>query len=78
MRSNGWRTRPVDHGSECWSNLATELSERLKNDTIDLLVWMFMILLKAAFGVSFWKRDYSRAFRRIPLWVGHLDLTWAL
>ncbi len=37
-----------------------------------------MTVLVAAQGVRFWKRDLSRAFRRIPLWHRHLELASAL
>ena len=75
-RQSGWRTRVVDHATESLINEATRPCDRVKNDTLDTLVFMLTFLFAQGVNPAMWKRDISSAFRRVPIFVEHLDLAW--
>eukprot|EP00972_Heterocapsa_arctica_P097744 14421070-Heterocapsa_arctica.AAC.1 len=39
---------------------------------------MTVVLMRAGCVPLFWKRDISRAFRRLPILASHLDLSWVV
>ena len=67
----------VDDCTESGVNLATQPSEKLRHDTIDCMVVMLRLFLAAGATPRMWKRDVSKAFRRLPVDASHLDLSWA-
>ena len=75
-RSKAWRTRVVDHMTEIFQNLAIFPMEKVNHDTVDSLVPILVLSLMAGITPLMWKRDISKAFRRIPIRVAHLDLSW--
>ena len=77
-RAKGWRTRTVDHATESLINGATFPSDRVHHDTIDVLICILLMFMTAGFEPRMWKRDVSKAFRRCPISVEHLDLSWVV
>ena len=77
-RTKGWRTRIVDHKTESGINYAIAPADRIRHDNVDTLVTSILVLMRAGVEVELWKRDVSQAFRRLPIWAGHLDLTWVV
>ena len=45
-------------------------------DTIDMLVCMLLALMRRGHCPRLWKRDVSRAFRKIAIAAEHLHLSW--
>jgi len=76
LRSKGWRTRVVDHMTESWQNPAMRPVDKVTHDCVDVLVYMLVAFLKAGVTPLMWKRDVSKAFRRLPVQCAHLDLCW--
>jgi len=77
-RAKGWRTRVCDHCTESGLNLAVQAVDRPTHDTLDVAAAMLSYAASRGVHIQFWKRDVSRAFRRIPLWPGHQDLAWVI
>ena len=77
-RSKGWRTRAVDHFTESLVNPATHPVDRVKHDTIDVLVWILLKYMEAACLPLMWKRDIQKAFRRVPIATSYHDLCWVV
>ena len=77
-RQAGWRTRTVDHETESRINEATRPADTVRNDSLDILVFMLTFLLAMGVDPEMWKRDISSAFRRVPILATHLDLAWAV
>ena len=77
-REAGWRTRIVDHKTESEVNCATQPSDKLAHDTIDVLVSMLRMFLVAGLMPVLWKRDIGMAFRRLAIATQHLDLSWVV
>ena len=77
-RTKGWRTRIVDHGTESQLNDATEPVDKLVFDSVEVLIAMALMFMAADVLPKMWKRDISRAFRRVPVYHGHLDLSWVV
>ena len=77
-RSKGWTTRVVDHETESMMNPATQPVDKLQFDGLDMLVAILLFFLRADVMPRMWKRDISKAFRRIPVFQGHLDLSWTI
>ena len=77
-RQAGWKTRIVDDCSESGANLATQAGEKLRNDGIDVLALMTRGLAQAGAHPLLWKRDIESAFRKLPIQVDHLDLTFVV
>ena len=75
-RESGWRTRIVDHKTESEVNCATQPSDKLAHDTIDVLVSMLRMFLVAGVMPLLWKRDIGMAFRRLAIATEHQDLSW--
>ena len=75
-RGAGWRTRVVDDCSESGLNGATQATQRLVHDTLDVLVQMLLFHMRRGLQPRMWKRDVSRAFRRVPIQVDHLEFAW--
>ena len=67
LRASGWRTRIVDHHTECGVNLCTTPQDRVKHDTLDSLAQVVLQFFDESCHVRLWKRDVSQAFRRVPV-----------
>ena len=78
LRSKGWRTRVVDHESESGVNRATVPCDRIQHDTLDTLAAIVLRFFDLGCNVSMWKRDVSKAFRRVPVRSEHLQFSWAV
>ena len=77
-RSKGKRTRIVDHATEREINEATQPVDKLYFETVEVLIAMALMFMRADFLPVMWKRDISRAFRRVPVYKHHLDLSWVI
>ena len=77
-RSEGWRTRIVDHETESFINEATRPQDRVRHDGLGLLAFIVTALMLAGVLPELWKRDVSSAFRRVPILAAHLDLSWVV
>ena len=75
-KSSGWRTRPVDHMTESGHNAATSPGEAVRNDSIDVMLFIILQLLAYGFQPRLWKRDFSKAYRRLGIFWKHLPLAW--
>jgi hypothetical protein len=71
------KLRAVDDETGCGLNGATDPTEKLHNEHIDMLLQITALTWKQT-GVapSFWKADIDSAFRRVPIAVGDRDLVW--
>ena len=78
LRAKGWRTRVVDHETESGVNAATAPVDKIKHDTLDVLVALILRLFDAGIPVHMWKRDVSKAFRRVPVKAAHLEFAGAV
>ena len=78
LRSKGWRTRPCDHKTESMINAATQPQDMIVHDILDVLALIVLEFFKAGVDVLMWKRDISKAFRRVPIASEHLDLSWVV
>ena len=78
LRSKGWRTRVVDHMTESMHNPATIPVDKIKHDNVDALVRILVCFMRFGVCPEMWKRDISKAFRRLPVKISHLDLTWVV
>ena len=78
LRAKGWRTRTVDHATESLINDATKPTDRVRHDTVDVLITILLSFVAAARSPRMWKRDVSKAFRRCPIAEEHLDLSWVV
>ena len=63
---------------ESETNPATVTTGKISHDTIDTLVQMVVFFLTRGLVPFLWKRDISRAFRRLPILVAHLDVSWVV
>lgn len=70
-RPKGWRTRVVYHYTESAHNAATHLKGRITHQTTDCLVVMILMMLRAQVCPVMWKRDIRKAFKSLPVMVGH-------
>ena len=75
-REGKWRTRIVDHKTESEVNCATQPTEKLSHDTIDTMATMIKLFVNGSAIPHMWKRDISKAFRRLPIQADHLALSW--
>ena len=78
QRAGKWRTRIVDHETESFVNPATQVCEAPRHDTLDVLCGIILMFLHAGVSPLMWKRDVSKAFRRVPIFHEHLDCTWTV
>ena len=78
LRAKGWRTRVVDHESESGVNAATTPADKIEHDTLDVLADQVLHFFRAGHDVRMWKRDVSKAFRRVPIKAQHLEFAWAV
>ena len=78
LRAKGWRTRTVDHATESLINDATKPTDRVRHDTVDVLITILLSFLAAARSPRMWKRFVSEAFRRCPIAEAPLDLSWVI
>lgn len=78
LRAKGWRTRVVDHESESGVNLATLPCDRIQHDTLDTLAAIVFNFFHHDSNVRMWKRDVSKAFRRVPIRSSHLEFSWSV
>ena len=77
-RSKGWRTRAVDHFTESFINLVTRPVDRVRHDTIDVLIFILKAFLSADISPLMWKRDVRKAFRKLPVDQSFKDLCWVV
>jgi hypothetical protein len=66
----------VDHETESLMNEATRPCDKVQHDDVGLLSFIITFMLGEGVLPKLWKRDVSSAFRRIPIFKDHLDLTW--
>ena len=78
LRASGWRTRIVDHYTECGVNWCTTPQDRVKHDTLDSLAQVVLQFFDESCDVRLWKRDVSQAFRRVPVAPEHLEFMWGV
>ena len=77
-RSKGWRTRIVDNMKETGLNPATAPVDSVKHNIIDSLVFMLIFFMQLGLMPEMWKRDVSRAFRRLPILACHSVFAWVV
>ena len=77
-RSKGWRTRIVDHETESMINAAAVPCDKIRHNTLDDLASMTLAYFQQDCKVLLWKRDISKAFRRVPIRVAHLVFAWTV
>jgi len=77
-RAKGWRTRICDHCTESGLNVCVQPQDRPLNDNLDVMAGILCMLADLGVHPQFWKRDVSRAFRRIPVRFLQHDLCWVL
>ena len=63
----GWRTRVVDHATESGLNPETAVVHAPQHDTLDVLIWIIFRFMQAGVVGAMYKRDVSKAFRRLPV-----------
>eukprot|EP00971_Amphidinium_carterae_P084582 1674340-Amphidinium_carterae.1 len=76
LRSKGWRTRAVDHFTESGVNGSTDVQDSPSHDTLDSLAAIINMFFQAGHQCCMWKRDVSKAFRRLPICADHLEFAW--
>jgi len=77
-KAAGWRTRVADHATESAVNIATSLQDRMRHDTVDVMVWFMLALMNTGGGIKSWKRDVKRAFKRVPIARRHSKFAGAV
>ena len=77
-RSTGWRTRIVDHETESGVNTATAPVDKIHHDSIDSLVSILQKFMMHGTTAEMWKRDISKAFRRVPVAAEHHEFAWTV
>ena len=70
-RPKGWRTRVVYHYTESAHNSATHLRGRITHQTVECLLFILMMMMRADVEPVMFKRDVRKAFRSIPVMVEH-------
>eukprot|EP00971_Amphidinium_carterae_P116065 2299382-Amphidinium_carterae.1 len=78
LRSKGWRTRAVDHFTESGINGSTQVQDSPSHDTLDVLASIIHMFLQHGQHCHMWKRDVSKAFRRLPIALQHLEFAWVV
>ena len=78
LRAKGWRTRVVDHMTESMHNPATVPADKIRHDNVDALVRILVCFMRNGVCPEMWKRDISKAFRRLPVQISHLDMSWVV
>ncbi|CAK0791838.1 unnamed protein product, partial [Prorocentrum cordatum] len=78
QRSRGWKTRVVDNKTESGVNEACRAQQKVAHDGLDVLVLMLLQFARHAVAPRMWKRDISRAFRRLAIAAQNLDLAWVV
>ena len=68
----------MDHESENLVNAATAPGESIINDTVDELHLILLAFLRFGVCPRMWKRDFSKAFRRVGVRSDHLQYAWVL
>ena len=77
LLSKGWRTRSVDHYTEGGMNGASVPQESPHCDNVDIMLQMVIRFLGKSGKrrlVRMWKRDFSKAYRRIGIVPSRLSL----
>ena len=77
-RSKGWRTRPVDHETECDVNPETVVPDRAVYDSTASLVLTLLFFMRAGIEPLMWKRDVHKAFRRLVVKPEHAEFAWSV
>ena len=77
-RSTGWRTRVVDHETESGVNTATMPVDKIHHDSVDSLVSILHKFMTHGLTADMWKRDISKAFRRVPVAAEHHEFAWTV
>ena len=77
-RSSGWRTRAVDDMTESGINPATQQGDKLQSGGVCTLVWMILMFSAHCVEAFMWKRDISKAFRRLPVLSSHVQFAWVM
>ena len=77
-RAKGWRARVVDHETESGVNPATCLVDKMRHRTLDVRVAILLAFMLAGIMPEQWKRDISKAFRRVPVDAIHLEFAWVV
>ena len=77
-RSSGWRTRVVDHATESGLRPATTPADKVYHDGVPVLVAILLLFMSLGVRMVMWKRDISKAFRRVPVFFQHLQFAWVV
>lgn len=64
------RTRSVDHFTESGINLSIQPADSPKHETLDHVVSLIILVMSLGISPQMWKRDISKAFRRVPIKKG--------
>ena len=64
-RAKGWRTRPVDHMTECLVNPATLVHDKASYDSVHVLVVTLLSFMAHNCRPRMWKRDVEKGFQEI-------------
>ena len=79
QRSNvEWRTRAVDHCTESLLNDATQPCDATTNDPVMLLIQILLVFMMHGVAPVAWKRDTSKAYRRVLLQSNHFQFACAV
>ena len=68
----------VDHETESMVNAAMVPCDKIQHDTLDDLSEIVLSFFQRNIQVWLWKRDISKAFRRIPVRVEHHCFAWTV
>ena len=71
-RSKGWRTRVVDEETDSGVNPATVPVDSTHYESADVLIAIVLEFFHYKVPIRMWKRDISKAFRRLLLRAAHL------
>ena len=59
-------------------NYAIKAPDKISHDSLDELVFMLLFFMRKGLVADMWKRDISRAFRRLAIAAEHLHLAWVV
>ncbi|CAE8612287.1 unnamed protein product [Polarella glacialis] len=68
-----WLTRIVDLETESGANPATRPFDKISHDTLNALATMILLLFQLGVDSEQWKRNVSKAFRRVPVFWQHRE-----
>eukprot|EP00971_Amphidinium_carterae_P079738 1577768-Amphidinium_carterae.1 len=80
LRLKGGRTRAVEHFAESGINGSMEVQDSPSHthDTFAYFSTISNMFFQTRHQCCMWKRDASRAFRRLPICVDHFEIAWVV